>query len=163
MKGQDAAAWLERLEQEHPNLQLALTWLVDRGDAPGATRLAGALASFWAEHAHYGIGRRWLEAALALGGEPPAADRLRTLTGAGTMASYQGDFAQAMRWHEQALALARAMGDRAAEAFALNNLGAQAMEVGNDTEAVARFEESLAVARAAGESQPAVHALHNLG
>ncbi len=156
-------AWLDRLDRDHPNLRLALAWLVDRGDGPGATRLAGALASVWEAHAQYGEGRRWLEAALALDGEAPPPDRLRALSGAGTMAWYQGDFAQAIDRHEQALAVAREIGDRSAEAFALNNLGAQALEVEDFDSAVALLEESLAVARTAGESRPVLFALHNLG
>ncbi len=162
-KGPDDAVWLDRVEREYPNLRTALTWLSERGDGPRLMRLVGALCPFWEGHAHYGEGRRWLETALAIGREAPAADQLRVLTGAGTMAWYQADFAQAVRRHEQALALARELGDCAAEAFALNNLGAQAMEVGDFDEAVAHFQASLAVARAAEETRPVLYVLHNLG
>ena len=104
-----------------------------------------------------------MEAALALDGEAPPSDRLRALSGAGTMAWYQGDFARAILRHEQALAVAREIGDRSAEAFALNNLAAQALDVEDFDAAVALLEESLAVARTAGESHPVLFGLHNLG
>jgi non-specific serine/threonine protein kinase len=158
----DDAVWLERLEQDHANLQAALTWLTEQGDAPRLLQLAGALWPFWEEHAHYREGRRWLETALAINGETSPADRLRVLSGAGTMAWYEGDFAQAMHWHEQALALARVLGNRAAEATARNNLGVQAMELGDHEGAVVHFEASLAVARAADEPRATLFALHNL-
>jgi tetratricopeptide (TPR) repeat protein len=125
-------------------------------------RLAGALGSFWQEHAHYGEGRRWLAAALALGGEAPPQDRLRLLTGAGALAWYQSDVTAARAMHEQALALAQEIGDRAAEAFELGNLGAHAAELGQYELATERFEASLAVAREVGNPRPVVLALHNL-
>ncbi|HYO29927.1 MAG TPA: AAA family ATPase, partial [Thermomicrobiales bacterium] len=122
--GSAAPDRLDALERDHANLRVALGWLEERGEGPRLVRLAGALWWFWREHIHYGEGRRWLEAALAH--EGAAADRLRVLIGAGTIAWYQTDIAQATRWHEEALALAREIGDRQSEAFALGNLGAHA-------------------------------------
>ena len=75
---------------------------------------------------------------LARGLEAPPADRLRALIGAGMMAWYQADAAQAMRWHEQALA--RAVGDREAEAFMLTNLAVEATELGDFDRAMASHE-----------------------
>jgi predicted ATPase/DNA-binding CsgD family transcriptional regulator len=158
----DDAVWLQRLEQEHANLRAALGWLLEQRDAPSLMRLTGALWPFWEEHAHYREGRRWLEAALALDGAASPDDRLRALTGAGTMAWQEGDFAQAMRWHEQALTLARELDDRRAEAPALNNLGVQALELGDHDRAAVSFEASLAVARAVADSRATMAALHNL-
>ncbi|MBA2598907.1 MAG: tetratricopeptide repeat protein, partial [Chloroflexia bacterium] len=160
--GPDDAVWLERLERDHANLRTALSWLTEQGDAPRLLQLAGMLWPFWEEHAHYREGRRWLETALALDGAASAADRLQVLSGAGTMAWYEGDFAPAMRWHEQALALAWELGNQVAEATARNNLGVQAMELGDHEQAVTHFEASLAVARAAHEPRATLFALHNL-
>jgi len=160
--GSDAADWLAILELEHPNLRAAWTWLVDREDGPGLLRLAAALWPFWEERMHYGEARGWLEAALALGRDAPARDRLAALTGAGTMAWRQSDFAAAIAYHEQALRLARDLGDRDAEAFALNNLGAQAAEQGDFDSAGVWFAECIAVAREAGAVLQTIRALHNL-
>jgi non-specific serine/threonine protein kinase len=161
-KGPDAALWLEALEREHGNLRAALTWLADRGEGELLVRLAAALWPFWEEHAHYAEGRRWLEAALDLGQAAPAVDRLYLLTGAGTIARHQADYVHAIVHHEHALMLARELGDRQAEATALNNLGMQAMELGEFDEARARFEACIAVARAADTPQLVVRALLNL-
>jgi non-specific serine/threonine protein kinase len=159
--GSAAPDRLDALERDHANLRAALGWLEERGEGPRLVRLAGALWSFWREHIHYGEGRRWLEAALAH--EGAAADRLRVLIGAGTIAWYQTDIAQATRWHEEALALAREIGDRQSEAFALGNLGAHAEETGDLERAAAYHEEALAVGRAADEPEPTAMALVNLG
>jgi non-specific serine/threonine protein kinase len=158
----DAADWLAILEREHPNLRAAWTWLVNREDGTGLLRLAAALWPFWEERMHYGEARGWLEAALALGRDAPARDRLAALAGAGTMAWRQSDFAAAIAYHEQALRLARDLGDRDAEAFALNNLGAQAAEQGDFDAARVWFDACLAVAREAGAVLQVIRALHNL-
>lgn len=162
LKGSEAAAWLAALEQEHANLRAALTWSLEQGDGPLLVRLAGAFLPFWQEHAHYGEGRRWLEVALALGQEAPAADRLRVLNGAGTMAYLQSDIAEAIRWDEQALALAREVGDRKAEALTLNNRAGRDVEMGDYEGGIARLEESLALTRELGEPESIVLTLYNL-
>jgi non-specific serine/threonine protein kinase len=111
-----APPWIAKLEREHPNLRAALNWLLDRGDGPRLLRMAGSLWPFWQEHTYYGEGHRWLELALDLGQGAPAAESILALTGAGTLAWYQTRIEQALLWHEQALALARAAGDRVAQA-----------------------------------------------
>jgi predicted ATPase/DNA-binding CsgD family transcriptional regulator len=163
VKESDAAVWLEALERDHANLRAALTWLAERRNGDLLTRLVGALWPFWEEHAHYAEGHGWLEMALGLGQSAPARDRLRLLTGAGTIARHQTDFTHAIACHGQALTLARELGDREAEATALNNLGVQAMELGDFDEARTRFETCIAVAREADTSRLVIRALHNLG
>jgi DNA-binding NarL/FixJ family response regulator len=161
-KRPDGAAWREALEREHANLRAGLNWLADQGDGPRLTRLAGRLWSFWQEHAHYAEGRRWLELAIDLGRDAPAAERLRTLTGAGAMAWYQMDIIQAHNWIEQTLPLAREVGNREDEAFALINLASLAVELGDPAQEIANLEAGLALARDVGASEPAILALHNL-
>jgi excisionase family DNA binding protein len=157
-----AAAWLPRLAAEHPNLRAALGWFLEQGDGPRLVRLAGALWPFWQEQGYAGEGYRWLALALDLGREAPAADRLRALSGAGTLAWYLTQVAQAQAWHEQELALARAVEDPVAEAFALGNLAWQAAEQDDLDGAIAAGAASLALARAAGASEAIALALHNL-
>jgi excisionase family DNA binding protein len=158
-----AAPWVESLGREHPNLRSALTWFLGRRDGLALVRMTGALWPFWHEHTYFSEGHRWLEVALDLGRAAPTADRIRALTGAGTLAWYQTRIEQALAWHEQALAIAREVGDQAAEAFALINLSAPAMEFGDYDLAFTRLEAGLAAARAVGETEAASLALHNLG
>ena len=162
VRGPDAAVWLEVLERDHANLRAALAWLVERGDGVRLARLAGALWSFWKEHAHYAEGRRWLELALDLGRDVLREDRLRLLTGVGALSWYLADEEYSRHAHEQALALAQEIGDRAAEAFQLGSLAVHASELGDFEHANALFEASLAVAREVGDPDPVVLALHNL-
>jgi non-specific serine/threonine protein kinase len=158
----DAANWLEALEREYPNLRAALTWLADQGDGLRLIRLAGALIGFWRQHGHSGEGLRWLRTALDLGPEAPAADRLPALQGAGVLAFYATDFAQAIEWDEQALVLAREVGNRGTEAIVLGNLAGAAMEMGDLDRGTTLLEAVLALARDIDEPGPMVTALHNL-
>jgi non-specific serine/threonine protein kinase len=162
VRGPGAARSIGRVTTQHANLRAALGWLEERADGPRLTHLAAALWPFWDERFHYGEGRRWLESALALPGAAPA-DRLSAMTGAGTLAWRQSDYVAAIRWHEQALALAQATGDMSAEATARNNLGAQAVEAGDLAAAAAQFEASLALASASGDPMATYRPLHNLG
>ena len=74
------------------------------------------------------------------------------LTGAGTLAWYQGDVANSRQMCEQAARLAREIGDREAEAYQLGNLAVHATELGDHERASAWYEASLAVAREAGRT-----------
>lgn len=154
---------LDGLEREHANLRAALAWFHRQRQAEPLLRLAAALCSFWEERAHYVAGRHWLEAAIALSEQIQTAERLAVLTSAGTMAWLHNDFPHAVVRHGQALALSRTRGDRKAEAFALNNLGAQAMELGQFAEACRQFAACIDVALAAGALEMKMCALHNLG
>lgn len=162
-KQPDSKPWVERLEWEHPNLRAALTWFLARHNGLALVKMAGALWPFWHEHTYFTEGHRWLEVALRLGHAAPANDQIRALTGAGSLAWYQTRIEQARLWHEQALAIAREVGDQAAEAFALINLSGPAMECGDFTLAHAHLEAGLAAARAEGATEAASLALHNLG
>ncbi|MEJ7762407.1 MAG: AAA family ATPase, partial [Thermomicrobiales bacterium] len=122
-----ATRWLGRLDDDHPNITAALEWAIDDGNAPPIGPFVLALAPYWEARGHFVEGIRWLEMAVERDGGAPAADRLAMMSGAGTLAWLQGDFDRATHWHGQALILARAVGDRVAEAFAQNNLGVQAV------------------------------------
>ncbi len=161
-KQEDAAAWLPRLRAEHPNLLAALTWFQQQDDGTSLLRMAAALWPFWQEQNHFAEGLRWLEPALELGQDAPAADRLRALSGAGTLAWYLTQVERATAWHDQALALARAQGDQIAEARALCDRSWLLAEGGDLAGAIASCEASLALARAAAVADPTALVLHNL-
>jgi ATP/maltotriose-dependent transcriptional regulator MalT len=120
------------------------------------------LFPFWQEQNHFAEGLRWLESALELGQDAPPPFRLRALSAAGTLAWYLTQVERATAWHEQALALARAEGDRLAEARALCDRSWLLAERGDLAGAIASCEASLALARAAGVADPTALVLHNL-
>ena len=111
--------------------------------------IAGGLWWFWNRQGLLREGSAWLEASLNC---PPQEDppndryrqqRARALNGAGSLATEQGDFDAALRYHQEGLALRRALGDQAGAADILHNLALTARCQGDFTQALQWFEESL--------------------
>ncbi|HCF83930.1 MAG TPA: hypothetical protein DEV72_01865, partial [Ktedonobacter sp.] len=71
--GPQQTTWLERLEQEHDNLRVALNWALQQDENTNETqrrmeialRLAGALRRFWQMHGHLNEGQTFTEKALS--------------------------------------------------------------------------------------------------
>jgi DNA-binding CsgD family transcriptional regulator/tetratricopeptide (TPR) repeat protein len=112
MEGAEQGACLSRLQREHDNLRAALGWTAQHGEAESELRLAGGLAYFWWTGGYLREGRYWLEDAVARCPDRRDGLRLRALEGLGWVTAYLGDYVAAAGWLEEALALARALGDR---------------------------------------------------
>ncbi len=151
--GADQEAWFGRLDVEIDNLRAALDWACRREgpEAEAALRIAGGLTLYWHVRGYYPEGRRWAEAALAVGPDAPPLLRAKVLWGLGFMAFYLGDFAATIAAIDQCLALARAEGAVQETARALSMMGELASL--QDAEAAHRLlGESEALAREAGDS-----------
>ena len=59
LHGPGQLEWLARLETEHDNLRVALSWGIDAGDAELAQRTAAALAWFWLVRRHMAEAVEW--------------------------------------------------------------------------------------------------------
>jgi predicted ATPase/class 3 adenylate cyclase len=151
LTGHDQGQWLDRCDQEHANLRAALRWAVETGDAGRAQAAAGALWRFWQQRGHLTEGRRWLEEVLAMpSGQAPTQARAKALAGAGGIA-WWSDQKASRALYDEALAIARGLGDPAPLAEALYN---QAFVVAaeEDAEAAARLlDESLELFRQLGD------------
>jgi predicted ATPase len=148
LRGLDQKRWLDALELEHDNLRAALRWCIDTAQAEIGLRLIGALWRFWHLHSHLAEGRRWCQEVLAL---PAAGERTRErgrgLTALGGLAYWQEEVPAFRSAYEEALAIARELGDRAAEAEGVYNLGYAPVYEGDFAGAVTLWEESLAMFR----------------
>jgi predicted ATPase/class 3 adenylate cyclase len=160
LTGADQGEWLDRCDTEHANIRAALRWAIDAGDAAGAQTAAGALWRFWQQRGHLAEGRRWLEEVLAMpSGQAPSAARAKALAGSGGIAWWSGDRGAARACYEEALAVARELGDPAGLAEALYN---QAFAVAGEHDldaAVGLLSESLALFRRVGDEAGAARAL----
>ena len=163
LRGLQQALWLNRLKAEHDNLRAALGWALENGEGEIGLRLVGALWRFWMLQGYFTEGRGWLERVQERSSDAAPALQAKAFTGAGSMAWSQGNYQQAMRWHQQALALYREVGDKQGIAFALNNLGNQVQYQGDYKRARAFLEESLALYRELGDQWGIAIVLGNLG
>ncbi|GAC1323025.1 MAG: hypothetical protein NVSMB13_02320 [Mycobacteriales bacterium] len=145
LTGPDATSWLARLSPLTAQLTDATGWLVEQGREPAAVELAPLAWRVWLLTGDVPGGRALLAAALDSGTAPaPSTHRAQALYADGLLAFRAGAQADSQQRNEQALAVATAIGDPAAEALALVGLSRVAFRSGN----YARVRELAAAARA---------------
>jgi predicted ATPase/DNA-binding SARP family transcriptional activator len=119
LRGRSQARWVRVVRDEHPNLRAALTWLVAKGDAERALRLAGSLGLYWHLGRHL-EGRETLRAVLALAGGTPHA-RARAMQAVSLVerprACIVHPSAQCAAAAQESLAIFEAAGDVSRAAF----------------------------------------------
>ena len=150
--GLDEDRWRARLTAEQDNLRAALAWSRDHGDAEAMARMVAALVWFWTVPApRLADLRTWLDAAADRVADlsPHMAARIRNFE------AYIGAFTgrsvgEIPALATEALALARAAGDKREEAFALLLLGMVAGLLGGAEAMRPYLEEGLPLARATG-------------
>jgi predicted ATPase/class 3 adenylate cyclase len=158
-----SSEWLERLETEHDNFRVALSWALEHGEAETALRLAGALGEFWLMRGHLSEGASWLQSTLRHGDGIPAPVRAKALDMAGTIENYRGEHERAQSLLEESAALYRATGDKRGLARAVNSLGHTAADLGDWGRAEALYRESMELGGELGERERVYAALNNLG
>ena len=163
LTGPAQTEWLTRLEVEHDNLRAALRWAMEqqRPTAIGV-RLAGSLWRFWWMHGHYQEGRSWLEALVAQG-VGSEAERAKALYGAGSLATEQGDYEQAVALLEDAVVAARSARNPTVVALALTDLGNIARQQAAYTRATEFHSQALALRRENDDRRGVAVSLGNLG
>jgi predicted ATPase len=152
-------AWYARLEVEHANLRAALEWAT-RHDMPAALRLIANLWYFWLWSGYWSEGLGWADRVLPATTENRTGERIWALIGGATLAGRTGDDAKLAAWLAEGLALAQALDEKEAMAWARITRGVVAEEY---VQATAVLEESIGLARAAKNDWLAAMALFVLG
>jgi non-specific serine/threonine protein kinase len=150
LRGPNAETWLDRLEMEHSNIHAALECAQTLGYSDTGMRLVGALWRFWFQRGYFGEGQQWLERSWEHIDTTPAI-RARALAGAGFLANFRGDTAQALILCTESLRLAREIDDKWLIAFSLCLLGESYCQNNDYDRANTCLEESLTLARHNGD------------
>jgi predicted ATPase/class 3 adenylate cyclase len=146
LRGVEQKRWLDQLELDHDNIRAALRHAIDSEEAKVGLRLVGALWRFWHMRGHLAEGRIWAEEVLALPGSSAITpERGKALTALGGLAYWQEDIPATRRAYEDALDIARELGDRSAEAEGLYNLSYPPAYEGDFTGAVASLVQAQAL------------------
>jgi predicted ATPase len=150
---------LDRLEDEHPDVRVALGALIDAGHAVDAVGACIALTEFWSTRDHLAEGGVWFDRALALDGIPPPllAD---ALVERGALASYVDDYERARDFTERACELLREQGRVDVLPRALAGLGSVENLLGRPDRAEPILEEARRVSVEAGDRRGERLALH---
>jgi DNA-binding CsgD family transcriptional regulator len=161
LSGPTQAAWLDRLDIEHPNVRAALAWSLDRDDEV-ALRFGISLWRFWEVRGHLVEGRDWLERALAAGRGGRTALRANALSSLGNLLNTLCDYDQARRCHEETLRLRQELGDQPGTARSLSNLALLDAYAGDWARAREAYEGVLRIWRALDERALVALTLNNL-
>lgn len=161
---EDRIVWLARLEAENDNLRAALDWAERTGDAGTGLRTAAAIWRFWQQRGRLSEGRGRLERLLAM---PTATARsslrTRALGALGGIAYWQNDNAMTRAAYEEAVGIAREMGDPRLLASALLDLSFIPFMEHDTDRAESILREGLAIAQGAGDRLLTADFLDSIG
>ena len=149
---EDRVVWLARLEVEADNLRAALDWAERTGDADTGLGIAAAIWRFWQQHGHLSEGRGRLERLLAMpGAAAPGRLRARALGALGGIAYWQNDYPPTRAAYEEAVGIAREVGDPRLLATTLLDLSFVPYLEREPERAEPILREGLAAAEEAGD------------
>ncbi|HEX9328409.1 MAG TPA: hypothetical protein VF915_17920, partial [Reyranella sp.] len=126
LRGPDAKAALQQLEDEYSHLVAALQWFIDHERTNKALRLANATYRFWITKQRFDEGALWFDRVLG----PPAGDtRLRgqAFINAGFMPFWMGQDDRAAAQFGRGLEIGRQLGDPPMISQALGGLARVAL------------------------------------
>jgi class 3 adenylate cyclase/tetratricopeptide (TPR) repeat protein len=144
-QAQRALGWLLRKRGDYPEAQAWMARARERfqllDDPDGLSHVLADIGEIYRLQGNYAEARGYYDQSLGLAGsiaDPPRrlAARAHALRGAGTVATWQGDYGAAGQLNGESLALRRELGDKPGVAVLLNNMAI-----------VARFQRDLAGAR----------------
>jgi predicted ATPase/transcriptional regulator with XRE-family HTH domain len=164
-EGAASDEWIDRLETEHDNFRAALDWANETEHYDLGFHLVGLLWYFLTNAGHNAEGRRWTDRFMPLAEVVPSRSRMRALTVSGLDAHYLGNTTEGIRRMEEAVELARSVGedDMAAPAlFLLGNLHGEKPDADLDL-AATYWERARDLARSVGLWRVAILTTGNLG
>ena len=163
LRGAGQREWLDRLDEEHADLRLAVSWARDDGRDDIALRMGAALWRFWCARNHVAEGGRVLDSVLERAESGSAELHARAVRAASRLARERGDATRSTELGERALAFARESGSQREVAAATENLGVATFLVGDAGRAGDLLEGAVEQFRAVGDTVGQGNALNNLG
>jgi predicted ATPase/DNA-binding XRE family transcriptional regulator len=139
--------WLDRLDLDNDNLQLAFRRRLDRGDLDSIVAACYALWVYWWIRGYLRQGRRWTDLPLASAGALSPAARAKLLFTGAFVRMPRGGNREAAAMLEEADPLARLSGDRVLLAWVLINRAMTSVFEGRFGTAAAQLDEAEAVSR----------------
>jgi predicted ATPase/class 3 adenylate cyclase len=164
LTGTDQVTWLDRLDRDHENLQAALRWAIDAGEAERGMRAAASVWRFCHLRGHVAAGRAWLERLLAFPVGRTAV-RAKAEDAAGSLSYWQGDLPETERHYREALGIYRELGDRPGIAQATYNLAFVPLIRGSGFEEGGRLllHEAIELYQELGDEDGAAKAKGDMG
>ncbi len=162
LTGPDGAAWTSRLELAEPDLQLALQWTEENSDFDLGLDAAGALWRWWLITGRLALGRGWLARLLRAAGPRQDERTGRAMCAAAVLAAENGDYHQAVRHAELALAIFESLGLTERMAFASTVLASAQRYLGDNAAAGRSFQAAMDLRIALGDRRGVAVAINNM-
>jgi predicted ATPase len=155
------SAWMARCEAEYLNIAESLRWLIDQQQAEWAARISLALFPYWERYDLLSEGHRHLERLIDL---PNLTQRHRAMASSNVAAlvCLQSGLDAGVRAHEDAIALARDLGDLQCISREANAMGGACHRKGDLRSALEFFEEALEACRELGDRAQEAAILSNI-
>ncbi len=158
--GTEPLIWLDRLDQEHPNLLAALNTSFAEGAYDRVAKLCAHLRWFWFHRAHFTQAETWIDQMWSFQDQLTSAVRAHFLQSCSYLVS---GYERQVEGAATSAALYRNLGDPKGEAWALATLGSLTYFMGDAERSRAPSEMLLSLARKLGDDALLKEALANLG
>ncbi|HEY2080708.1 MAG TPA: tetratricopeptide repeat protein [Streptosporangiaceae bacterium] len=162
LSGPDAAAWTRRLEVAGPDLYLALHWADEHSDTDLGLDISASLWRWWLVRGRLAVGRNWLARFLTQAGERNDERAGRALCSAAVLAAENGDYAEAIRNAERAMAIFGPLGLKLRMTLAATVLGSANRYLGNTDAARPAFETAVRLREELGDRRGLSIAINNM-
>lgn len=165
LDGDDQTRWLAWVDQEHPNLRLALEWFAEAESWQSYAQLANAISRYWIVYGHHAEGLGWLQMAIDMTIPEEIGTTLYgdVLGCAGWLAFRLGRAKLARQFADRAQNAARAEGSSRHLAEALRLLGSLEVRSTAYERAATAMREALTTYRALGDTANVNDMLISLG
>lgn len=155
--------WQMRFVLELDNVRAMIAWLEETGDTASALAFVTSVSNLWNAPSRFREGIETVERLLATDANISSTVRASAMAAAGFFAMALQDVAEAARFADAALSLARQSQDHEALLAALQTKGAVTAEQGDYAGATHYEAEALAIARKHGVTWVISEMTHDLG
>ena len=162
LAGPDAAEWAARLQAAVPDLDLTMHWAGENGDIDLGLHVSSALWRWWLFSGRLAVGRDWLGKFLTTVGDRTDEVTGRAYCAAAVLAAENGDYSEAVRQAELAMAIFGPLGLKTRMTLAATVIGSANRYLGNHEGARRGFERAMELRAELGDRRGMSVAINNL-
>jgi predicted ATPase/DNA-binding CsgD family transcriptional regulator/DNA-binding XRE family transcriptional regulator len=162
LAGPDAAEWAARMEAAVADLDLTMHWAGERGDVDLGLDVSSALWRWWLFSGQLAVGRDWLAKFLTTVGDREDEVTGRAYCAAAVLAAENGDYSEAVRQAELAMAIFGPLGLKTRMTLAATVIGSANRYLGNHEGARRGFERAMELRDELGDRRGMSVAINNL-
>jgi predicted ATPase/DNA-binding NarL/FixJ family response regulator/DNA-binding XRE family transcriptional regulator len=162
LAGPDAAEWAARLEAAVADLDLTMHWAGEQGDIDLGLNVSSALWRWWLFSGQLAVGRDWLAKFLTTVGDREDEFTGRAYCAAAVLAAENGDYSEAVRQAELAMAIFGPLGLKTRMTLAATVIGSANRYLGNHEGARRGFERAMELRDELGDRRGMSVAINNL-